>query len=229
MDKIGAETLKRMDKASFYNKQIFRLIEKHLRGEILEVGCGIGSFTQKLVSFGHVTAVDIEKFYITRTKKHMKGLASVGFGDVEQGKWFFPSTKKFDTIICLNVLEHIKNDKNALKNMYSLLKKGGKLVLLTPAHQAIYGSLDIGLGHERRYTTGGLSNLFKNIGYKVQDVYYFNWLGALGWGLNAKVLSRKVLPSKQLGLFSIAARITLFFEKFIKPKFGLSVFIVGEK
>lgn len=229
MDKIGAETLKRMEKAAAYNGAIFRQLNPVVSGDILEIGCGIGSFTEQLVRKGNVTAVDIEKVYIARTKRRLGKRAEVGFGDIEHAQYFFPKGRKFNSMICLNVLEHIKDDQKALSNMSSLLKKEGKIFLLTPAMPLFYGQMDRGLGHFRRYTGEGLKRMFEKSGLQVDTVYYFNWLGGLGWFLNSRVLQRKLLPSHQLALFAFVSRPLLFLERFIKPPFGLSVCIIAHK
>ncbi len=229
MDHIGAETLKRMDTARFYNDEIFRRAKPFMHGDILEIGCGIGSFTKKLTKRGDVWAIDIEKYYISKTKKALGKSAHVGFGDIEAGKYFFYSKKKFDSIICLNVLEHIKNEDTTLKNISNLLKKGGSVFLLTPAHQLFFGSLDQGLGHERRYTVKKLGDQFTKAGLTVQHTYYFNAFGGIGWFVNSRIFRRKIMPSNQLRIFTMIGRIPLFFEKFIRPPFGLSVIVVASK
>ncbi len=229
MDVIGEETLKRMDTVGFYNDLIFDMAKKYMNGDILEAGSGIGSFTKKLSHQGEVTAIDIQKHYVSKMKRELKHVAQVGLGDIEKGKYFFGDKKRFDSIICLNVLEHIADDKAALRNMYKLLRKNGHIFLLTPAHSQFYGSLDKNLGHERRYSLNKLAALFEQCGYKVQKKYYFNVLGGLGWLLNSRVLRRKIIPSNQLKMFSVVARLPLFIEKLIKPPFGLSCVIVASK
>jgi len=228
MDKVGLETLKRMEKVSFYNRWLVDRVKRHLTGDILEIGCGIGNMTGILVNYGQVTATDIEKYYIARTKKRMRRKARAGFGDVQTGKFFF-GQKKFDTVVNFNVLEHIKEDDQAIKNMTTKLKKGGKLIIVTPAHIFLFGSLDKNLGHFRRYKKKDIVEKFKKAGLKVIDIKYLNWFGAIGWFINSRILRRKVLPSKQLGLFNLVSRPLLFLERFISPPFGLSVLIVGEK
>lgn len=228
MDVIGAETLKRMETVPFYNDLIFKQFKSLLRGNILEIGCGIGSFTKEMLRFGSVTAVDIEEEYIRKTKLKTKNKASVGFGDIEKGTFFFRK-RNFDTIVCLNVLEHIHKDQDALKNIYKLLNPQGRVFLLTPAHPTAYGEIDKGLSHFRRYTKKSLSNKFRKAGFAVETVYYFNAVGIFGWFLNSRVLKRKILPSNQLVLFRFLAKPILFIEKFIKPPFGLSVCLIATK
>ena len=101
-DIIGIETLKRMEKMGFYNKWLVGKVKDYLSGEILEIGCGIGNITELLVHYGKVTATDIERYYIAKTKKRMKGRALIGFGDAEMGIFFF-GNKKFDVVINFNV------------------------------------------------------------------------------------------------------------------------------
>jgi len=217
-----------MEKAVFYNRWLVLRVKNYLNGDILEIGCGIGNMTELLAKYGKVTATDIDKYYINRTKKRMKKLASVGYGDAETGKFFF-SDKKFDTVINFNVLEHIENDEKAIVNMRNRLRKGGRLVVVTPAHPTLFGSLDANLGHYRRYSKAEIIKKFENAGLVVRETRYLNWLGAVGWFVNARVLRRKILPAKQLSLYVIFSTPFLFLEKFISLPFGLSVLVVGEK
>ena len=226
MDEVGEATLRIMSLATLYNKWLFSTFEKDLGGRILEVGGGIGNFTRLLKAKGEVWSFDINKGYINKLKKIIGDKA--GFGDIENGKYFF-GEKTFTGIICLNVLEHIKNDKKALENMNNLLAKDGKLVLLVPAHQAFYGSLDEALGHFRRYSKEGLSKKLALAGFKIYNLRYLNSPGGIGWFINSKVLGRKILSEKQLVVFDKMARPLLSLEKIIEPPFGLSILAVASK
>jgi 2-polyprenyl-3-methyl-5-hydroxy-6-metoxy-1,4-benzoquinol methylase len=228
MDKVGVETLKRMEKISFYNEWLVGNVKKYLGGEILEIGCGIGNMTEILIKYGNVTATDYDKYYIANAKKRLKNKVKVGFGDAETGKFFFKN-RKFDVVINFNVLEHIKNDEAAIENMGNVLKKGGKLAIVTPAHKILFGTLDKNLDHYRRYSKDDISEKFVKAGFAVAEVKYLNWFGALGWFVNSRILHRRILPSKQLGIFGKIARPFLFLEKYVSPPFGLSVLIVGVK
>jgi SAM-dependent methyltransferase len=215
--KTGEKTLEIMSTASWYNNWLIGQISKYLNGDILEIGAGIGNFTSKLSKYGKVTAIDYDPDY-----------KNANYGDIEKGKYFFED-KKFDSIICMNVLEHIKDDKKALLNMFDLLNPGGKLILLAPAFQFAYSDLDKNLGHFRRYTKDQLSNLLKSSGYLLLTNRYLNWLGLVGWFINGKILGKKIIPEKQLGVFDYIARPFLLLEKFISSPFGLSVLVIGER
>jgi len=159
-DITGKTTLEIMNEAQWYNRWVFSFISPHLRGEILEVGVGIGNFAIMLAQKGNVTAIDIDKGYLQTLKSHLKNV-EVGYGNVESGKYFFKN-KKFDSIVSLNVVEHIKEDKKALKNMNALLKKGGKLVLLVPAYRLLFSNFDRKLGHYRRYSKNEVKDLVES-------------------------------------------------------------------
>lgn len=223
----GKTTLESMSQAVWYNLWTLKKFLPHLSGDILEIGCGIGNFTNALTKYGSVWAVDIEKEYIEQTKKNTKGKANVGFGDIEKGKYFFD--KKFDTVICLNVLEHIKDDKRALKNLYSLLKKGGKLVLLVPAHQFLYGGIDEAIGHYRRYQKKSLNLMMKSLGFEIINVRSLNFLGALGWWYSSKLRNKSIVEEGKVKIFNIIAPLVLPLENIVEPPFGTSVLIIAQK
>lgn len=221
--KTGEKILEIMSSAIWYNNWLLNQISKYLRGDILEVGAGIGNFTLKLSKYGKTTAIDYDSDYTSSTSRK-----NANFGDIEKGKYFF-GKKTFDTIVCMNVLEHIKDDRKALRNMNSLLKRGGRLILLVPAFSFAYGQLDHDLGHFRRYTIKSAEGKVKEAGFKIIEKKYLNWLGLIGWTINAKILGKRIIPEGQLKLFDKVARLFLFIEKFISPPFGLSALVIGEK
>lgn len=224
-DVVGTKTLEIMSQAPWYNNWLLSKIAPYLSGSILEVGAGIGNMTKYFMKYGKVTAIDYDRDYLPNLAKLE---VSSGFGDIENGKFFFKN-KKFDTVVSTNVFEHIKNDNKSIANVYKLLNKGGKFVLMVPAHMWAYGTLDKELGHFRRYTTVGLSKQFREAGFTVIHSQYLNWFSVMGWIINGRVLKRKIIPLGQLKYFNFLAPIFLFPEKFIKPPFGQSVLIVGVK
>jgi 2-polyprenyl-3-methyl-5-hydroxy-6-metoxy-1,4-benzoquinol methylase len=221
----GFKVLETMEKADWYNNWIIKKIQQHVRGDILEVGFGLGSFTQKLSRKGNVCAIDINEKYL-KSKKRTE--IQHGFGDIERGKYFF-GKKKFDTIICMNVLEHIKNDKKALQNTLKLLKANGILVLLVPAHRILFSNVDKNLGHYRRYSKKQLGEHLEKVGFSVIKCRYINWWGAIGWYLFVKLSKGKILPVGKVKIFDVFAKILLWPEKFIEPPFGISVLVVAKK
>ena len=215
--KTGKKTLEIMSTATWYNNWLLKQISSHLGGNILEVGAGIGNFTSKLSKYGKVTAIDYDPNY-----------KNANYGDIEKGKYFF-GKKIFNTIVCMNVLEHIENDNRALTNMYNLLGTGGKLILLVPAFNFAYSGIDKDLGHFRRYTKKLAGSRMKKAGFQIIENKYLNWLGLVGWIVNGKILNKRIIPKGQLGTFDKLARPFLLFEELVKPLFGISVLVIGEK
>jgi SAM-dependent methyltransferase len=101
--------------------------------------------------------------------------------------------ERFDTIICLNVLEHVREDRHSLATLYQLLQPGGRLILLVPALPMIYGTLDRALGHFRRYTPAELRRKYAEAGFRMRHLEYFNLAGIPGWWFTGRVLRRELI------------------------------------
>jgi SAM-dependent methyltransferase len=228
MDPVGNKTLEIMGEAKGYNNWLYGIIKKYINEPILEIGGGIGNFTRLLLKNGKVTSIDIDRSYIKKIKKIKNRDLSAGVGNIETRKYFF-GTQKFKTLICMNVLEHIEDDEKALRNMYKLTLQQGKLILLVPSGKFAYGSLDKNLGHFRRYGKVELTKKLVGAGFKVESIRFLNFLGVWGWWFNGKLLRRKVLPSRQMGLFNIVALPLLYLEKLINLPMGLSLLVIAGK
>lgn len=227
MDKVGKSTLDIMGNAKWYNRYLLESFSPYLKGDILEVGFGTGNFSSLLSKYGHLTAIEVNRDYINGIKKEKN--ISFGYGDIEIGKYFFNKANKFQTIICLNVLEHIKNDIDTLKNINELLKSDGNLILLVPAHQMLFSKFDKLIGHFRRYSKSDLSEKFGKAGLTIESLKHFNWLGAVGWLIFMKLLGKRSLPGKSVSFFDKIARYAISFENIIEPPFGLSLVVVARR
>lgn len=226
MSSNGTQTLESMSQAVWYNRWTLNKFKKYLKGDILEVGCGIGNFTKSLKEYGNVFSIDIDKSYIDEVKKLINGKA--GFGDIETGKYFF-GDKLFDSIVCINVLEHIKRDNQALKNLYKLLKKEGCLILLVPAHTFLFGKIDESIGHIRRYAKEELVKQLEGFGFRVLNCRKVNFLGALGWFVAGKILGKSSVDEDRIKIFNLLAPFILPLEDLIEPPVGTSILIIAQK
>lgn len=222
------QTLESMSQAVWYNRWTLKKFSSFLKGEILEVGCGIGNFTPLLTKFGKVWAIDIDSDYINQTKKSIKGKLKVGFGDIEKGNYFFDD-QKFDCIVCLNVLEHIRDDKKALKNLFTILKPDGFLILLVPSHQFLFGQIDKSIGHIRRYSKKQLENDLKKIGFKLIKSKILNFLGSIGWFIEGRLFKKDKVEESKVKIFNFFAPLFLNAENLIEPPIGTSILIVTQK
>jgi SAM-dependent methyltransferase len=105
---------------------------------------------------------------------------------------------QMDTVVCLNVLEHIEDDASALKSIRTLLEPGGRLILLVPNDPSAYGTIDKEIGHYRRYAPGGLRTLMTDSGFVVEDILRFNRVSMPAWRFTGQV--RKARTLSRLGL-----------------------------
>ncbi|MDP3973625.1 MAG: class I SAM-dependent methyltransferase [Candidatus Daviesbacteria bacterium] len=222
----GTQTLESMSQAVWYNRWTLDKFKKYLKGDILEVGCGIGNFTDSLNEYGEIYAIDIDNSYINKVKELVYGRA--GFGDIETGEYFFKD-KKFDTIVCLNVLEHIQKDEVAVKNLYKLLKDEGHLILLVPVHPFMFGKIDESIGHFRRYTKEKIIQEINDAGFKIILSRKLNFLGAIGWWLAQKVFKEKTIKESNIQIFNILAPLVLPLEDIIEPPLGTSILVIAQK
>lgn len=228
MDHASLTTLESMNQAMWYNRWTLGKFAKYLYGDILEVGCGIGNFTPSLTRYGRVWAFDADRHAVAKTKQRVKKNASVGFGDIENGTYFFKN-KKFSTVVCLNVLEHVADDGRALANMRRLLLPGGYLILLVPIHASLFGTIDRAIGHHRRYNSKALIAEVTRRGFRIVSERKLNFFGAIGWFVTGKILKRISVNSSYIRLFNLFSPLLLPLEDIISPPFGTSLLLIARK
>jgi SAM-dependent methyltransferase len=228
-DAVGAETLERLAAAPGYNRWMFERIRPWVGGRVIEIGSGIGNLSAWLVDRERVLLTDTEPHYLERLRERFAGRSNVAVArlylpDVDGAV----AAQRFDTVVCLNVLEHVADDLASLRAMRGLLEPGGRLVLLVPALPALYGTLDEALGHHRRYTVAGLRAGFAEAGIRPVHVEYFNLAGIPGWWLAGRVLRRRLIPAGSLALFE--ALVPLFrLERLVPWRIGQSLIAIGER
>ncbi len=229
-DHIGAETLRRMSAVSRYNDWIIERILPWTGDTVLEAGSGIGNISRYFLDRKRLILSDVREDYIERLRETFKDYPNVtcelfdmeGAGSHLQGKGI-------DTVIALNVLEHIKDDIHALREIHGILEPGGRIILQLPAHTLLYGTLDVNLDHYRRYTKKSIAKAFRESGFVPKRMFRMNIPGALGWFLYSRILQREILPEGPLGLFNKLTPLFMAFERIVPPPLGLSIIAVGEK
>jgi len=224
----GELTLKLLQKASRYNGWVYQMLRPYLGRDILEVGSGIGNMTRYFLGHGRVTASDISPFCIRELTRSFAEYESVKVRPLDISRNSYPELEIYDTIVCLNVLEHIENDVVALKNMHSLLKPGGRLLLYVPANPRLYCEIDRSVGHFRRYQLDELSDKMKQACFRVSHSRHHNILGALGWWINGKVLGKKMISATDVGGFNMLMPLVKLQDR-MDSRFALSILAIGEK
>jgi 2-polyprenyl-3-methyl-5-hydroxy-6-metoxy-1,4-benzoquinol methylase len=224
-------TLFILEEADAYHRWIFKKIRPFLGKDILEVGCGIGSLTELLLTQGRVIAADVNGGYLQTVENKFRrhpNLKGVLLWDIRQAP---PKNlgAPVDTIVCSNVLEHIEDDDDVLKSLYHLLPAGGRLIILVPALKALYNVFDKGLGHIRRYSRSELAQKLTRNGFRICSLKYFNLFGILGWFVNGTLLRRRLLPARQIRIFNKMIPLFIRMEKIIPTLVGQSLIVVGKK
>ena len=213
-----------------YDRWVYRRLRPFIGQRALEVGCGLGNFTPFLLDRELVVATDLSAEYCAAVAArfpdapHLVVLPHDITADpaplIEYG---------FDTVICLNVLEHIADDLAALQNIHRVLVPGGVLVLLVPAVPALYGTLDAAIGHWRRYRRDELIRKAKDAGFTPETCFYLNLLAVLGWWVSGKLLRLRIAPASQLRVFDLLVPLCAFLEALRPPPIGLSLVLIARK
>ena len=221
--------------AKNYNHWIFSQFARYVKGDVLEIGGGIGTFTGMLTDKADtVTSLEIDKKYIQQLNNKFKNNSKVKVKNLDLTKKFHLQKLrgKFDLIVIINVLEHIKDHRQMLKNLEFKLRPGGKLFVFVPAHQCLYSQWDKSVGHYRRYSKEELSKLVQQAGLNIKKVSYFNPIGAFGWWLNKLLESQpgdKGLTWQTLLFDRLIVPIHVCLENIIKSPFGQSLVLIANK
>lgn len=234
-DPAGLETLQTLAKAERFNKWLYDAIAGYCKGEILEIGSGIGNISKLLLESGEQVALSDVRINYCETLKHrfkdnarLRGVYQVDLSLADFSDAYQPLLAGFDTIIALNVIEHIKDDKLAIQNCKRLLRKDGRLVILVPAFQWLYNSLDKELGHYRRYKKKSLSELLVNEEMIITDKKYFNCSGIPGWWTSGSVFKSKIISDWQLNVYDKLVPVFRVIDKAVLHMAGLSVIAVAK-
>jgi SAM-dependent methyltransferase len=228
-DAVGATTLERLADAQAFNRWMFERIAPWIGERVLEVGSGIGNISRFLVGRPCVVLTDTEPTYRRQLADRFAAtsgvrVAALTLPDVPPDL----ADQRFDTIVCLNVLEHIEHDRAALVAMRGLLAPGGRLVLLVPALPALYGTLDESLGHYRRYTRPLLRERYAECGLTLRRLEYFNLVGIPGWWLVGRVLRRPLIPTGSLKVYNWLVPLARL-ERLVPWRIGQSLIAIGER
>jgi 2-polyprenyl-3-methyl-5-hydroxy-6-metoxy-1,4-benzoquinol methylase len=235
-DVTGKETLDLFAETHRFNQWMFSNLAPFCKDNILEIGSGIGNISKLLLEkFNKVYLSDLREKYCDILEKqfsgdpHLQNVYPLDLGEPNLHQSHPMLIGHFDSVIASNVVEHLEDDRLAIRNCYDMLKPEGRLVVLVPAYGFLYNGLDKKLGHFRRYNRSSMTGLLKAEGFSVIHTQYFNTAGIFGWWLSGSVQKKTMLPKNQLDLYNKMIPFIRLIDKIVFNRMGLSLIAVGEK
>lgn len=195
-----AGTLDSLDDAGNYADWIVDLIAPHLGPRVLEVGAGHGTMSVRLRNHAEsVTATELSPRAAELLRQRFADDPKVDVleGDIAAATLAGP----FDSVVMINVLEHIPDDRAALTGLYDALEPGGTILLYVPAYEVLYSDFDRRIGHCRRYRRSTISQALTSAGFEMVGVRYLSLPGAIAWLLVARLLNRPPTSPSIAGLY----------------------------
>lgn len=239
----GHENLEIVSQNNRFNNWIYNEILPGLKGDILEVGSGIGTISEKIVRdlpLSNITLTDISLQYVKKLEERFLSKSNTNNNAYNKNKnknnisvckldlnckedYEKIGYEKFDSIIAINVLEHVEDDVFALQQLQKMLKKEGMLIILVPCHKFLYNIIDKKVGHLRRYTKKDLEFKIRKTQFIVEQTFYFNMLGIVGWYINGNLAKSPKINGTASRLFDRTVPLLKSVEKITGRKIGLSI------
>jgi glycosyltransferase involved in cell wall biosynthesis len=200
----GPDILHALSHANRFNRWMADTIRPYVGSRVLEIGAGIGNLTRVLIpNVKCYVATDLDPEHMAQlsTRLQHRPNLKVRYCDLTNPADFTEFAGMMDSVVCLNVLEHVEDDHMGLHNIHSALATGGRAIVLVPHDQAIYGSLDAALGHFRRYSHEELKTKMEQAGFRVETILEFNRISRPGWYVSGRIMRRTTLDPMQMKLF----------------------------
>ncbi len=233
MTSAAARELETMSLGVNYHGWMYSVTQPYIGQRVLDLGGGIGSFSHYLQDRQRLVIVDNDPYCVGRLKRRFGGCDNVRILDIDILDQAMPdilASERLDTVVCMNVLEHIEDDRGVLRQIYRALQPGGYLILLVPANPRLYGTLDVEVGHVRRYGRRELTEKVRDAHFTVCRSFYFNSIGTFGWYVISRIRRQRGIGRRQVGLYDrYVVPILARAERIVSPPFGQSLIVVGRK
>ncbi len=229
---IGRQTLERLEIHSTYAGQVISQLRPYMGNKVLEFGAGIGSLSRHLLDREELHVTEPNPRYVKELERRFGALKNVHVQQVDitdPPPGLAPGS--MDTIFSSNVLEHIEDDRAALESCFSLLRPGGRLVLLVPAFQQLYSPLDRNLEHHRRYSKIDMTRKLRDAGFDVEYLSYTNFIGGVGWFIAGRIFRQSTIWRLNIRLHALIEPLNRLVDRMTghERPFGLSLVAVANK
>ncbi len=229
-DAYGSHILADLQDARRFNRWMADTLRPYLGEHVLEIGAGIGTLTGQFIPRELYLASDINPHYLHYLSAYSVGKPYLRVTKIDAGRRedFAGLAGRFDTVLMVNVLEHVPDEAAALQNVLDALCPGGRAVILVPQHPKLFNSLDVALEHRERYTAAGLRRSLEKAGFEVERIFDFNRTSVPAWYTSGTVMKRKGFSRVQLKVLELAMPAVRRLDS-MWPWGGLSVIGVGRK
>lgn len=210
----GHVTLESLAGAPAISRWMLEPFKPYLGSRVFEAGCGAGNITQHLIDRERLVVMDIDPNHVEVIRSrfdHMENV-DVRVGDLTDPEVYGTLPDDMDSVICMNVLEHLDAPDVAVAGFADVLRPGGHVLILVPAHDWLFSAADEALGHHKRYSKRDLAGLLEGAGLEVVSVGEFNRLGVLGWAIN-KSLQRTNIGRLQAKVFALLLPLARLLER----------------
>ena len=229
-DIYGSHILARLSRAPKFNVWMADTIRQYCGNRVLEIGSGVGNLSLKLMPRVKYVASDVNPLYLQTLEalSNDRPYMQTSYCDVTNVASFPQLEEGYDTVICLNVIEHLEDDRRALLNIRSVLAPRGRAIILVPQGQWNFGTLDTVLGHQRRYSKVALAALARHSGFEATHILEFNRFGTAAWFFNGKILGRRSFGLLQIKLLNLLTPLLRRIDPLL-PLPGLSLIAIMER
>ena len=228
--RYGHTALHSLSRTHRFNGWIADAVRTHVGDRVLEIGGGLGTITLHLVPRDRYAVTEVDELHLEYLENRFRGYPHVEVLRVDlQEKGDFDSLEgSFDTVVCVNVLEHVADPGRGLANIQRALEPGGAAILLVPRGRFLMGPLDRALGHRRRYSKKLLRESCEEAGLEVERLFDFNRISCLPWLVSGRILRRRRFGRVQLKIFDSLVWLWRILDR-VLPLPGLSLVAVARR
>ncbi len=228
----GGEYLEAQRSLKRYRAWVLAELAPYIGETVAEIGAGLGSYTEALLEFA-------QRLDLVEPSRKLLPKLTRRFGDADKVT-VFPETAEtwlrrmpentYDTLVMINVLEHIKDDSEVLHGVFRVLRPGGHVVLFVPALPFLFSPVDRLVGHYRRYRIEELKARTRTAGFEIVMARYFDLLGVVPWWIVHTVMGVTRFHGDLLAVYdSIGVPTTRLLERLIAPPIGKNVVLAAQR
>ncbi|MGH3761433.1 class I SAM-dependent methyltransferase [Actinophytocola sp.] len=212
-----------------YRRYQFDLISPHCGRSVLEVGAGLGEFATQFRSLRRLVLTDVDPGAVEMMSRTFADRPEVEVRQFDVGAKL-ELGEPVESVVAINVLEHIDDDAGALRSLAGLIEPGGSIVAWVPGYQQLYGEFDRKVGHVRRYTPATLADAVRRAELDLELVKPVNLLGGIAWWLAVRKGGAGTPNPKLVSVYDrFVVPVTRAIERVVRPPFGQSVLCVARK